>query len=62
MVMKIVAWLTWFPLFAGWSGPKVNNCGRLEFQCDDGRCIMGLGRCNGSPDCRDASDEKNCGK
>ena len=30
------------------------------FSCDDGEIISLLGRCDGLPDCKDVSDEKNC--
>ena len=32
-----------------------------EFQCDDYSCISGSAVCDGVSDCRDRSDEANCG-
>lgn len=41
------------------SEPKV--CQTNEFRCGDGQCISNELHCNGRYDCRDGSDEINCG-
>ena len=40
----------------GWS----SLCGFGWYQCSNGECIPASRRCNGSPDCSDASDEFRC--
>ena len=40
----------------------VVGCGHGQFQCEDRTCIAAALRCDGRPDCRDRSDEYNCGK
>ena len=37
-------------------------CGRYEFRCESGECRSNLDQCDGSCDCRDCSDERNCSK
>lgn len=37
------------------------TCPENQFRCSDGSCINYKLRCNGEFDCRDGSDENNCG-
>jgi len=37
------------------------HCTRGTFQCASSECITSILRCNGASDCRDGSDELNCG-
>ena len=40
----------------------VNDCSQTQFQCANGQCIPGPFKCDGIAECRDRSDEVNCGK
>jgi hypothetical protein len=42
------------------SAPK--TCAAYEFTCRDGSCIDARRVCDRRTDCRDGSDEDNCGK
>ena len=45
------------------SGPLTSTDCRLgEFQCADKRCVPEYLRCDGTPDCSDGGDERNCRK
>jgi integrin beta 2 len=37
------------------------TCEPGKFRCDDGTCIEESYRCDDVTDCRDGSDERNCG-
>lgn len=37
------------------------HCKKTEFQCNNGECVSSNKYCNGTPDCKDGSDEiENC--
>ena len=40
----------------------VEECGRDEFQCNNGRCLDIRRKCNNYDECGDGSDEIDCGR
>ncbi|KAK7889832.1 hypothetical protein WMY93_025392 [Mugilogobius chulae] len=44
----------------GVPGPSVCQ-EALQFRCGDGLCVSRLGVCDGQPQCKDGSDERDCG-
>ena len=42
------------------SAGGIRTCSSLEFQCDDGRCISSVFKCDGQSNCADGSDERTC--
>lgn len=36
------------------------RCLEQHFECRNGECVLMTARCDGQPDCSDASDERNC--
>ena len=39
-----------------------STCAENEFTCQNGECILKRWRCDAEVDCKDSSDELNCGK
>ena len=39
-----------------------NSCGGNEFLCDRDRCLSQQFKCDGKVDCRDGTDEADCGR
>ena len=41
--------------------PTPSSCSPSDFTCNNGKCLDRSERCNNANDCRDNSDEKDCG-
>merc|ERR1712055_1126563 len=41
--------------------PTKEDCSSDEFECNNGKCIHDVQKCNGKNDCGDRSDEHQCG-
>ena len=37
-----------------------NGCPSDQFRCDDGKCILGIRKCDGFDDCSAKEDEYGC--
>lgn len=48
-----------FPVGISNSG-NVGGCTKNDFRCNDGKCIRMEWKCDGSGDCSDGEDEKDC--
>lgn len=70
LILPILAFLFSFHLwcecdflgFANLYSPSLRSCTGDEFMCTDGNCVSISFRCDGDPDCMDASDEADCRK
>lgn len=47
---------------AGTPGSADTRCDAGQFQCRDGGCILQAKMCDGRGDCKDSSDELDCGE
>ena len=39
----------------------IEGCSANQFTCNNGHCVPSTARCNGNNECKDGSDESNCG-
>ena len=49
------------PSFKQFDITKISGCMSDQFTCADGQCVPITARCNSVRNCRDGSDEQNCG-
>jgi len=47
---------------AEYTFPPTEQCNEIEFRCEDGTCIPSRLVCDRKYDCRDGTDEFNCGE
>ena len=63
--MDFVVWNLSFVLKQFWYTCNIHflgdDCDETHFRCDNGLCIYKSWKCDGTNDCKDASDEAHCG-
>ncbi|XP_077865977.1 uncharacterized protein LOC102801786 [Saccoglossus kowalevskii] len=58
MVTRVLLLVLVICLFSNVRG----GCRRGQYECHDGGCVRGYFRCNGYQNCKDNSDETDCGQ